>query len=843
MNPTVRIAIPVWLSLILPAAAAQQSGPPMTPDAEIVLREYLVIEPCGKGGRNPVHTDAIEAAIVAGTFDAPREGLKVTLPGGGEKEWKRLTANEKGELQHAALRGGYAFTTVTLAAAGTMLLDASGHSMVYVNGEPRAGDVYSNGSVILPVALREGENTFLFAGGRGRVAARLRATDGKPFLTDRDWTLPDVIRRESDAVLAGVIVGNPGSAPLRGVRLVANDISTDLPPIPAMSARKCAIAIGVPVHIDGSELPVRIELRLSDGAKVAEQTIKLAVRERTERHNRTYLSGIDNSVQYYAVTPPDGPPPGPRSHGPLQPPPALFLSVHGASVEATNQAASYAPKRWGVVVAPTNRRPFGFDWEDWGRLDALEVLNHAEERYHTDPRRTYLTGHSMGGHGSWQLSVHYPDRFAAVGPSAGWISFFSYGGTDRTASEDRRVRMLQRAANSSDTLALVENLRTMGVYILHGDADDNVPVSEAREMRRRLGDFHRDYDWHEQPGAGHWWENSDEPGAECVDWPPMFDFFARHRRPAASEIRDVDFRTVAPSISDRCDWARVVQQEQSYVVSRVKLRLDPHTRRFTGSTENVRRLRIDLAAAGLVVEGRTPKDEGSIELDGQKLTFAAVRLGSEPVIDLLRVDGTWQGADPVPPQEKTPARGGPFRDAFRHRFVFVYGTQGDADENAWAAAKARFDAESWWYRGNGSVDVIADREFDASAEPDRSVILYGNAVTNAAWKPLLGAGPVQVTRGSVQIGERRIDGRDLLCLVVRPRPGSDVASVGAIAGSGVEGSRLADRIPYFLAGVAFPDCTVLSTRMLREGAAGVKAAGFFGADWTVERGEWAFEGE
>ena len=54
--------------------------------------------------------------------------------------------------------------------------------------------------------------------------------------------------------------------------------------------------------------------------------------------------------------------------------PALFLSVHGASVEATNQARAYAQKDWGHLVAPTNRRPYGFSWEDWGRMDALEVL-------------------------------------------------------------------------------------------------------------------------------------------------------------------------------------------------------------------------------------------------------------------------------------------------------------------------------------------------------------------------------------------------------------------------------------------------------------------------------------
>jgi len=32
-----------------------------------------------------------------------------------------------------------------------------------------------------------------------------------------------------------------------------------------------------------------------------------------------------------------------------------------------------------VLVAPTNRRPYGYDWEDWGRADALEVLE-AEAR-------------------------------------------------------------------------------------------------------------------------------------------------------------------------------------------------------------------------------------------------------------------------------------------------------------------------------------------------------------------------------------------------------------------------------------------------------------------------------
>src|SRR5262249_37686614 len=162
---------------------------------------------------------------------------------------------------------------------------------------------------------------------------------------------------------------------------------------------------------------------------------------------------------------------------------ALFLTLHGAGVEAIGQADAYEAKAWGHLVAPTNRRPYGFDWEDWGRRDAIEVLELAQRELGTDPRRTYLTGHSMGGHGVWQVGATFPDRFAAIGPSAGWISFRSYGGQAAPANPTPVQSMLLRAASPGDTLALERNYAEQGVYILHGSADDNVPPSEARTMR------------------------------------------------------------------------------------------------------------------------------------------------------------------------------------------------------------------------------------------------------------------------------------------------------------------------------------------------------------------------
>src|SRR5262249_187150 len=162
--------------------------------------------------------------------------------------------------------------------------------------------------------------------------------------------------------------------------------------------------------------------------------VTLRVRRPTQTYKRTFLSAIDDSVQYYAVNPiqaDNAPTTGSRPAGfqfgkfgpPAEGHPALFLSLHGAGVEAIGQADAYSGKKWGDVICPSSRRPYGFDWEEWGRQDALEVLALACARYLPDPSRIYLTGHSMGGHGTWQLGALYPERFAAIGPSAGWVSF------------------------------------------------------------------------------------------------------------------------------------------------------------------------------------------------------------------------------------------------------------------------------------------------------------------------------------------------------------------------------------------------------------------------------------
>jgi poly(3-hydroxybutyrate) depolymerase len=813
------------LTLCQLTAAGEPTGP-------LVFREGLVLPRVGRYGRSVVHTDAVEAHLVTGRWKRPEAGDRVPVADGPPRTWEKAVAGKDGWLRHSALQGGYALWLVPRAEAGVLLLEASGHALVYVNGEPRTGDVYDTGFVRLPVLLRRGTNELLFHCARGRVRARLVEPRGKALFNPDDALYPDLIAGEDRDSWGSVVVLNASAEALAGLTLQAQGehlatTATPIPPLPPLGIRKVAFRLRGAAPEGTKEVEAQLTLRQGGGVAadpLAQVKARLRVRRPSESHTRTFLSAIDGSVQYYAVNPAQ----------PLTkdaPPPALFLSLHGAGVQATGQADAYEAKTWGHLVAPTNRRPFGFDWEDWGRLDALEVLERARQELHTDPARTYLTGHSMGGHGVWHLGVTYPDRFAAVGPSAGWPTFAGYVTGKRAEPDSPAGKLVQRATNPGDTLALAPNLAPVGVYILHGGADDNVPVAQARLMRDLLGRFHRDFVYHEQPKAGHWWDASDEPGVDCVDWAPMFDFFARHVIPRHEGVREVSFLTACPGVSARSRWLTIEAQQKQLQLSGVTLRFDPGLRRFAGTTDNVARLALDLGHV-------RPGSPLRVELDGQKLKDIPWPAG-ERTLWLARQADKWSVVGRPPAAHKGPHRYGPFRDAFRHHVQFVYGTKGTDAEKAWALAKARFDAETFWYRGNGSVDVIPDAAFDPTKEPGRGVVLYGSADTNGAWGALLGDSPVQVRRGEVAVGTRRLKGEDLACLFLRPRPGSDRACVAVVAGSGLVGMRLADRLPLFVSGVGYPDCLVLGAELLTEGSGGVRLAGYFGLDWSVTAGEFA----
>ena len=768
-----------------------------------------------------------------GNGSGPVDGDSVQLPDGSSRQWHPIAADTNGWFADESWRGGYAYVPVTVETNSVMLLEAAGDDVAYVNGEPRAGDPYEYGYLHLPVALHAGTNDLLFRCSRGRFKVSLATPLAPTALDLADQTLPDLIAGAKEDTWGAVVVVN-ATAEARNDLVIRAAIAgqrateTPVPNIPPLSARKVGFRMRGKTPGSGDTAPVALTLLAGKRQVLHSATAKLRIRRAEQTQKRTFISDIDGSVQYWALNPA-------QPIGSAAPPPALFLSVHGASVEAIGQADAYSPKTWGHLVAPTNRRPYGFDWESWGRLDALEVLEPGQNS--TAPRpaadlphrpfdgrpRRVATRRAVSRSLRRRRPQRRVDQLLLL--------------CRRQAFHQRHARWKRccsgprRPATRSHSKPIILQ---EGVYILHGADDDNVPVTQARTMAERLGKFHHDFQYHEQPGAGHWWDVSDEPGADCVDWAPMFDFFAHHVIPTDQSLRQINFTTVNPGISASCHWLEIEQQIQPLKQSVVDVRWDPGKRRFVGTTENVARLAFSL---NHVKPGQPLK----VELDGQ--TLDKIPWPSAPKLWLQREDGQWRLTSELSSARKGPHRYGPFKDAFRHHMLFVYGTRGTPEENAWAFNKARLDAESFWYRGNGSVDVIPDAAFNPGAAPDRGVILYGNADSNGAWPALLADSPVQVRRGEIKVGSRSSAGDDQACLFLRPRPGSAVACVAVVSGSGVTGMRLADRLPYFLSGVEYPDVTVIGSEMLKQGSKGVRVAGFFGLDWSVDSGEFAWRAD
>lgn len=789
---------------------------------EYYFTNGLMISGSHRYGREALYSDKLAYQLYSNSLKKPVEGGSSGFSNskGEDIKWQTVRADSTNRFRSRGFGfgggGGYIYFTYEADKAKTALLNISGNSAVFFNGELHAGDPYNSGWLHIPVKLKKGLNELYVRSG-GQMIVKLLFPQNPVQLNTGDPTLPFIVLGEQNNLLRGaVVVINTSPEPVKNYQLKAliggKEVITGIPIVPALSTRKVLFEFnGESITAKGQQECI-LSL-ISKGKTVDEKKIMIDAVEPTDKYSKTFVSNIDGSLQYYAVSPQT-----PASKEPS----ALFLSVHGAGVEAIGQARAYKQKDWGTLVAATNRRPRGFNWEDWGRLDALEVLNIAKEKFKPDPQRIYLTGHSMGGHGTWFLGATYPDLWAAIAPCAGYPTLKGYGSADGLIPDtgaSPMEQLLLSTSNQSDVPKLAFNYKPLGIYIFHGDSDRTVSVSYARQMRKLLADFHKDMSYYEFPGGEHWF------GDQSVDWKPIFDFFKWHTILPDSAINTIDFTTANPGISSRYRWISIEQQVHPLQYSRIQLSRNKKAKTISGSAENVQVLKVKLNEFG-------SNASVSITIDSMNTIDYLTRSDNDSIF-LERDQTKWAIVDKPGQHAKNPFRYGTFKDPFNHRVIFVYGTKGNAAENKWSFDKARYDAETWYYRGNGAVDIIADKEYAQDKYAGRNVIIYGNANTNSVYNSLLADCPIRVARNKVTAGNEMLEGDDLGAYFVWPIKGSAINSVGVIGGTGLRGMSATNANQYFAGASGFPDFMVFRLDMLQSGVNEIKLAGFFDNDWRL----------
>ena len=129
---------------------------------------------------------------------------------------------------------------------------------------------------------------------------------------------------------------------------------------------------------------------------------------------------------------------------------------------------------------------------------ALAALAAATREFKGDPKRTYLTGLSMGGYGSWAIAAKYPGKFAAVVPICGGIVI---------PAHLKQMRPdLAASSYPDDPKSYEEVARKIGktpVWIFHGGTDDTVSPELSRKINDALKAAGGDVRYTEYPGVGH----------------------------------------------------------------------------------------------------------------------------------------------------------------------------------------------------------------------------------------------------------------------------------------------------------------------------------------------------
>ncbi|TNE50307.1 MAG: hypothetical protein EP343_08680 [Deltaproteobacteria bacterium] len=695
-------------------------------------------------------------------------------------QWEVRTAKENGEFGSIPNgRTTYAATFATMKEETRAIAQADRVTTVYINGKRFSGDVYGSGKYRIPILLKKGRNDIVIsAGSRGTPKFNLWLTPDEVYFNPSDRTMPTLMVGDQTEQCLGMPILNLLEAPIEDLKAEVLDsthfeaTSVTYPGLPS-SSTQVRFHLKPKKAFEKEEEEIEVRLRLS--SPNLQHAYIFSFKEKTTlggiAHRRTRISEMDGSCQFDGVLPPKDFDPQ-KKYG-------LILSLHGAGVNALGQVRSYSQKDWAYVVAPTNRRPFGFDWELYGRLDGLEALAFAKKTYNIDPTKVYVTGHSMGGHGTWQFGVLFPGYFALVGPSAGWSSFYSYTGYPKPTS------IFARSQASSETNNYLSNIAKRAVYIIHGDKDDNVPVREGRTMFELSKKVTNDAHYHEEPDVKHWWNKKDTPGTDCVDWGPMMEMV--QKRSLDPYDLDFKFRTPGAFVSPKHSYVMMLHAASPMEDSTFESKSSGDT--VTLTTTNV---------GAMTLDGKALQDKGvkTIKVDGKDYT-----VDGKPI--------------PIGPQDgKRPGVHGPFWKALAQPYCYIYP---DQDNEAYTQY-ANYMVSNWNFIGNGHVGCM----LPLSKVTDELRSKYNMIYLGIPLSQL----KAKVSGFDWTGQEVKVDGKsynNVAMAVTFPENGRLSAALFATKGR----EYLLYRIPVYTSRFAIPDFFVWTDR-------GYVTAGFFDAKWQFE---------
>jgi predicted esterase len=212
---------------------------------------------------------------------------------------------------------------------------------------------------------------------------------------------------------------------------------------------------------------------------------------------KAYRSKVDSTLQPYQVF-------VPAAYDKSNSFP-LVIALHGMGGDENSYFQSYAQgafkveaeKHGYLVACPKGRKPASMYIGD-AEKDVMDVIAEMRRDYNIDPDRIYLTGHSMGGYGTWSVAMNHPEVFAALAPVSG-------------------------GANNPAAMSKIAHIPQL---VVHGDTDPTVPVERSRVMVAAGKKLGAEIKYIEVPGGDH-------GSVVAPTFKDVFEWFDTHRRKTA----------------------------------------------------------------------------------------------------------------------------------------------------------------------------------------------------------------------------------------------------------------------------------------------------------------------
>ncbi len=387
-----------------------------------------------------------------------------------------------------------------------------------------------------------------------------------------------------------------------------------------------------------------------------------------------------------------------------------------------------------LVVCPNGRETLGY--RGIAEQDFWEVLRVVQANYNIDPDRIYLTGLSMGGRGTIDLVLRYPDVFAAAVPICGFYDWY----LNRREQAPETCTALEKAR---DHLSLAENARHIPIRLCHGTDDPVVSVEHSRRLFQRLQELRYTAEYEEYLDVGHdAWEPAYRD-RRVFDW---FRQFTRKQKP-----NEVVFRTTRAT-GGSAYWLSIDTLVTPRTLAEINGQAEKTT--ITIRTENVESLTINpeklpetvTLPATIIIDG---KIVGELA-DSQALSFVLTDAGFV-VLEQKRESGLLPGLFGV-------------AEAAMDRHAYIYSTQGSDEEGEITKALAASMAD-WGDWADVRWPVLPDEE----APADRNLILFGTAQGNSVLKKIIGSLPIQSGDDSFVVCGKQFPA-DHACRMIYPNP-------------------------------------------------------------------------